>query len=110
MHRVKFEKQLKTVLFDYCVPLSQWIPLVIKKFNIENSAQYTLYISGQAERTFCLQPLCIFPFISLFAPLCESSLTKKCFTILSLETGYSTVRSRGVARLCFVPTETSGFC
>jgi hypothetical protein len=39
------------MLFDYIEPLGQSLPLVAKKFNIDNWQDFNLYVSGEKERT-----------------------------------------------------------
>ncbi len=50
-NRVKHEKRIKMVLFDYVAPLEQSLPLVAKKFNYDNWREFNLYVSGEKERT-----------------------------------------------------------
>jgi hypothetical protein len=50
-NRVKHEKRIKMVLFDYVAPLEQSLPLVAKKFNYDNWQEFNLYVSGEKERT-----------------------------------------------------------
>lgn len=48
-NRVKHEKRIKMVLFDYVAPLEQSLPLVAKKFNYDNWREFNLYVSGEKE-------------------------------------------------------------
>ncbi len=50
--RVKYRDRMKTILFDYSVPLRDWMPIVGKKYNLDRHKDIFLYISGEQQGMF----------------------------------------------------------